>query len=248
MSFMESPFFGASGLLRYIGLLLSGVCHQFPEHSYFIAGVQLPLCARCTGTYLGALLGLCASWWRGRSRASQFPPRNILILMTLFFAFWALDGLNSYYYFLMDRPALYTPNNLLRLTAGMVSGLSLSLLVMPMFTATLWRKSDDQRIINTAGELLTLLLSALILEWLVQANIAVLLYPLLLASVLSVLTMLTIVNTTILVLLFHREQRSESWREARLPLSLGLVLSIVEIGSLALLRHLVAPILSTAPW
>ncbi|MBC7262568.1 MAG: DUF2085 domain-containing protein, partial [Chloroflexi bacterium] len=115
--------------MKYIGLFLSGVCHQFPEHSFFIAGVQMPLCARCTGTYLGALLGLCASWWRGRSRASRFPPRNILILLMLFFGFWAADGLNSYYYFFIGKPALYTPNNSLRLVAGMISGLSLSLLV-----------------------------------------------------------------------------------------------------------------------
>lgn len=248
MDFVESPFFQTSGLLRYIGLFLSGVCHQLPEHSFFIADVQMPLCARCTGTYLGAWLGICASWWRRHSRASQFPPRNILILLVLFFGLWAVDGLNSYLYFFLGKPALYTPNNFLRLAAGMGNGLSLSLLVMPVFNATLWRKPDPRRIINSMGELLMLLLFALVLGWLVQANISSLLYPMLFASMLSVLTMLTIVNTTILVLLFHCENRTSSWREAWLPLTLGLALSIMEVSSLALLRHLVAPILSIAPW
>lgn len=244
---MESPFLQTSGLLRYVGLLLSGVCHQFPEHSFFIAGVQMPLCARCIGMYLGALLGLCASWWRGRSRASQFPPRKVLVLQALFFGFWAADGLNSYWYFLSGKAPLYTPSNFLRLTTGMLSGLSLSLLVLPMFNATLWRNPDTQRIVNTVGEFGLILLPAMILEGLLQANIPALYYPFLIVSVLSVLLMLTIVNTTILVLLFHRENSIGSWREAWLPLSLGLVLSIAEMSGLALLRHVVAPFLSTSP-
>ena len=52
------------------------VCHQLPERSFHIGGVQVAVCARCLGLYggaaLGALLGL--SWWRrvgaSRSRAA----------------------------------------------------------------------------------------------------------------------------------------------------------------------------------
>lgn len=32
------------------------ICHQRPERSFFIAGHQLPVCARCTGLYVGAAL------------------------------------------------------------------------------------------------------------------------------------------------------------------------------------------------
>ena len=34
------------------------VCHQLPERSLWIAGAPLPICARCTGIYGGALLAL----------------------------------------------------------------------------------------------------------------------------------------------------------------------------------------------
>jgi len=30
------------------------ICHQRPERSFFIGTTQLPVCARCTGLYLGA--------------------------------------------------------------------------------------------------------------------------------------------------------------------------------------------------
>lgn len=35
----------------------SFVCHQLPERSFHLAGVQLPVCARCTGIYAGAAIG-----------------------------------------------------------------------------------------------------------------------------------------------------------------------------------------------
>jgi len=36
------------------------VCHQLPERSFAWAGQQWPVCARCSGLYLGVVLGLMA--------------------------------------------------------------------------------------------------------------------------------------------------------------------------------------------
>jgi len=237
---MESPFLQAHGLLRYIGLFLSGVCHQFPGHSIFVMGIQMPLCARCTGTYLGALLGLCNLWLRGRSRANRLPPTRVLIALGLFFAFWAIDGLNSYLHFFINL-GLYTPSNFLRLLAGMVNGLSLSLLVFPMFNSILWREPDEQRVVNNLGELGGILLQVIALEILLQANIRALCYPLFLIDLLSVLSMLTIVNSMIVIFLLRLENQADCWRRTFLPLGLGLLLSVAEVSSLALLRSVLAP-------
>ena len=41
----------------------AGGCHQLPERSFFIGGYQFPVCARCTGVFLGqfsAFAGLLA--------------------------------------------------------------------------------------------------------------------------------------------------------------------------------------------
>jgi uncharacterized membrane protein len=45
----------------------SVVCHQLPERSFHVAGVQLPVCARCTALYLGGLAGIAV-------RAARWPP------------------------------------------------------------------------------------------------------------------------------------------------------------------------------
>ena len=42
--------------LTYVGA--SYICHQRPERSFHLDGHRLPVCARCTGLYLAAPLGL----------------------------------------------------------------------------------------------------------------------------------------------------------------------------------------------
>ena len=41
------------------------VCHQLPERSFHLWSQQLPVCARCTGLYLGAALAALADVPRG---------------------------------------------------------------------------------------------------------------------------------------------------------------------------------------
>lgn len=36
-------------------------CHQIPERSLHLKGVQLPVCARCTGVFLGQMLMILAT-------------------------------------------------------------------------------------------------------------------------------------------------------------------------------------------
>ncbi|MCC7177160.1 MAG: DUF2085 domain-containing protein [Acidobacteria bacterium] len=70
----------AGGLLYVVGSL---ICHQQPERSFYLAGAQLPVCARCEGLYLGAALGVLAWAAYGRSRTRAWPRRHALALLTV---------------------------------------------------------------------------------------------------------------------------------------------------------------------
>jgi uncharacterized membrane protein len=62
---------GLGGLTYVIGSL---VCHQRPERSFHALGVQYPVCARCTGIYLGAAIGAAIAFalW-GFSSSRRLP-------------------------------------------------------------------------------------------------------------------------------------------------------------------------------
>ncbi len=54
------------------------ICHQRAERSFHLAGVQLPVCARCTGLYFSGAAGALAAWI-GRRRISPGHTRAVLI-------------------------------------------------------------------------------------------------------------------------------------------------------------------------
>jgi len=60
------------------------VCHQLPERSFALAGRQLPVCARCSGLYLGVALGLLGWFLVRRLRPVPLAgPRRLLAVLAI---------------------------------------------------------------------------------------------------------------------------------------------------------------------
>ena len=60
------PGFATAAASVYRGAGL--ICHQRPERSFALAGVQQPVCARCAGLYVSGCFGALAAWagWQPR--------------------------------------------------------------------------------------------------------------------------------------------------------------------------------------
>ncbi len=58
----------------------SFVCHQIPERSFFIAGHQFAVCARCFGLYAGFTLATLAYPLVSSLKKTDAPPRKWLFL------------------------------------------------------------------------------------------------------------------------------------------------------------------------
>ena len=52
------------------------ICHQRPERSFHLAGIQLPVCARCFGLYASGAAGALIACLAGLSGAGRAPARS----------------------------------------------------------------------------------------------------------------------------------------------------------------------------
>jgi uncharacterized membrane protein len=50
------------GAVAFLYAAASQICHQRPDRSFALAGMQLPVCARCVGLYFSGALGAAAVW------------------------------------------------------------------------------------------------------------------------------------------------------------------------------------------
>ena len=226
-----------NGPLTKMDVIGYAVCHRIPARSFVIAGRQLPLCARCSGTFLGALAGfLGQAVVLRRRKVTEFPPALINGILIGFMLLWAADGFNSYLV-LINGPHLYEPQNWLRLTTGALQGMTLSIFVYPAFNFTLWRHPVPERTLRNLRELGVLILLEAGMVGVVLAQWAFLLYPLALASALGVLTLLTSVNSMLVLMVTRRDNTVDSWRGSIIPLLAGFTASLIQVGGIALVRY-----------
>lgn len=221
------------GRLETVGY---AVCHRIPERSFFFGGRQLPLCARCTGTFAAALLNIILALLRGRWRASRLPPPPVTFVLLSFVLLWGLDGFNSYLTLFPSLPHAYPPRNWLRLTSGALNGVTLSSLVMLIASVALWRQPQPDPLYKSLRELGGILLIVALFVGLVLSETPWLGLPIALLSALGVLTMLGLLNTVIVLILARRENQADHWLQALPWLLSGLAVSLLLVLGIVALR------------
>lgn len=230
---------GALGKADAVGY---AVCHRITVRSFaFPDGRPLPMCARCSGTFLGVLAGLFGPGLLfRRGKAISFPPAWMLIALVLFSAWWAFDGANSFIKLMGDPlPRLYEPTNPLRLVTGTFHGITMGSLILPVVNETLWKNADKRPTLAHPLHLVALLgIGALIIAA-VLSGWAVVLYPLALLSAVGALAMLAAVGTMLITLLLRRQNTAETFVQALPLMLLGLALAVALIGGIDAGRYFI---------
>jgi uncharacterized membrane protein len=238
--FLSTPpgLFGKADAIGY------AVCHRIPERSFHIGTYQLPLCARCSGMYLGALTGLVfqsiLGWKRGKS-----PGWSIIALLAVFVVAFGVDGANSYLYllkqirpgFLPQIPNIYIPNNSLRLLTGSGMGLGIAALLFPAFNQSIWTDYDEKQSALPGWKAFGLLLAIQIsLDLLVLTGSPIILYPLAILGVLGVWLLLTMLYTIVWVMIMGQENKFSKLRQVWLPLLAGFTIALIQTAAIDMLR------------
>ncbi len=129
------------------------VCHQISERTLKFGNINMPVCSRCMGIYIGFMFSLIIMFIIFRKKESGFPPLYIIILSTVFIVSAGIDGLLSYI-------GIYETNNLIRIITGYLSGMGISVICYPVFAYQYYKDSNDKRTFDSVWHFIVLLFIA----------------------------------------------------------------------------------------
>ncbi|MGF1507464.1 MAG: DUF2085 domain-containing protein [Anaerolineae bacterium] len=229
------------GILGKADAVGYAVCHRITVRSFaFPDGRTLPMCARCTGTFLGVLIALLVPpLLLGRKRAGNLPPIPLILVLLGFSAWWAFDGSNSFMHLLptdLPLPRLFEPNNFLRVTTGTLHGITMGTLMLPIFIGTIWKDASCDRVIDCWWHLAVMVGIGIVVIAVVYAELPLFLYPLAVFSAAGTLTILALIATVLVITVLGRENDALTIGDALPLIVLGLALTIILIGGIDALR------------
>lgn len=99
------------------------ICHQRPERSFHLSGLQMPVCARCFGLYLAGAAGL---WFAWISRL-RIPGRVTKVMMAVAAAPMAITVA-------LEMIGLISTTNLIRMSTGLPLGFAAGALIVTALT------------------------------------------------------------------------------------------------------------------
>jgi uncharacterized membrane protein len=223
------------GLLGKADAIGYAVCHRIDLRSFHLGYRQIPLCARCSGMYLGAMLGLIFQAVIGRRRTG-IPSWKIIVPISLFAVAFIIDGLNSFLSLFPGTPGIYEPSNTYRLLTGTGMGLAIAIVLYPAFNATVWRMIDPRPALLNFKSFALLVAIAFGLNALILLENPLILYPLSIISAAGVVVLLTLVYSMVLMMVFKVENRYNQLSHFLYPMLGGMTIALVQIGLLDFVR------------
>jgi uncharacterized membrane protein len=109
--------------MDFINTYMSYICHQIPERSFIIQGSVIPLCARCCGIYIGYSFSFLLIIF-----IIKISSHNISRSLTLVALFLLIIG--EIYF---EKLHLIILMNAGRFVIGVIIGVCMSLLVLPVY-------------------------------------------------------------------------------------------------------------------
>jgi len=205
------------------------LCAQNPSHSFFYQGMQLPLCARCTGTYLGFLV-IFIFWLWSKKKKNYFPPSwGIITFLLLFILYFAFDGISSALH------ANYV-TNLTRFLSGLFFGKSLGLFLMMVINHSLWGKLKNRQKIISWRKFIILVLINVLLFFLAFFKISLFFYFAGWLSIIGLLILFFTINIAFLLLVSRFAENYKYYKTKVKLVIYSTLLSIIEIVGLIFLR------------
>jgi uncharacterized membrane protein len=200
--------------------LLSYICHQLPERTLTVDGRLLPLCARCTGIYIGFIVGFIYQFVRMR-KVSELPSIGLCSLLAVSICILVVDGIG-------EKTHIWYLSNDIRYLIGLLCGSSFSVILLPLFNSFYRHYSTQLTITTTHYVSILMLLLLLYTDPFFVASYYI--YSIL--SILGFIIIYSVVNLIFIGMVFHVTRKSINFMS--IP-NLLIGLSAVFIGEIILL-------------
>lgn len=165
------------------------ICHQIPERTLLANGMQLPVCARDTGIYLGIFVSFMFCLIGKKMSSDRLPELKASIILALMMIPMMADSLSSYL-------GIRDTNNAIRLLTGVLFGVPIPIFLIPCAN---YKISGNNRksVIKDLKELLVLyLLCGIVLLATLMEGI-----PWILLSSIFVFSLIFIISRTVYTVL-----------------------------------------------
>lgn len=220
-------------LERFLHWVGFGLCHQLPQRSFFGGGIQLPVCARDTGIYVGFVVALTAIALLHRpSRPRGFPSPRTWFVLAAFVGAMVFDGVTSY-------AGLRATTNDIRLLTGLMAGFAAAAMLAPILNDVLWRQSDAARVLDPAWRLVAwmALLPATFVAVRWGAGYLGIGYPLLVTA--CIFATFSAINVAIVSMLPKFDRASARLGQVWPQVVIALVMTLAELEASALMREFI---------
>jgi uncharacterized membrane protein len=214
-------------------LALHGICAQRPSHSLHFGTLALPLDARMTGIYIGAVASAVWIVASGNIRNTRMPPRRVVAILALFVALLAGDGFNALAVDLA-LPHPYVPSNGLRLFTGVLGGIALGVALVYLLAMTMWvRGNRSLSVVPGVAALVPPLGIGLAIGALALSGLSMLYAPIAIGVSVGAVGVFAVLTTIALALVSNRAWTFSSMRELAALACGGLVLAVAMMATLA---------------
>lgn len=204
-------------LYRFVFSLGSGLCHQLPERSFIFQGLQLPLCARCTGIYFGFIFTfVMLAVLYGRAPRRGGLSRFYYLMIAIFGLPLVFDGLSSYL-------GYRTTTNAIRLWSGSAFGAVLAVPIYYLICDALLKNASSEKVLGDWPARIGLVLSVVVTYLFVALVAPLVPLAVSLFAGICVVAVFTLVAAALVGMLPWFERSVDSLKSALLPGLLSLL-------------------------
>jgi len=205
----------------------SSVCHQIPSHSFSVGTIQFPVCARCTGLYMGSFIGIAYAFLSGKKIA--VPKTKFIVFLVILFLLWAGDGLNSLISDFLARPFFYQSSNLSRLITGYGMGLVMSTALVTLFNFTFWKTGKKTPVLESIFQIIGYGILSALSSLLILMGGPVIFQAAAYITIFTVLSIITLLYSIFWVIFLKNENQFTNWKDTGVYILAGYSTAMIQI-------------------